>query len=264
MRCLKTLNVSFYQFTPLEAPELWKPILEQELRAKGLKGTVLLAQEGMNGFLSGLEQDVQAALSWLRSQPAFENLWAKESFSEGVPFRRLKVKVKKEIVTFRVPNLSLETHAAPRISPAELKTWLDQSKDFLLIDTRNEYEVRIGTFEKALSLNVNRFVDFAQKIQDRLPEWKDKEIVTFCTGGIRCEKAAPYMKSLGFEKVYQLDGGILNYFEKEKDAHWKGECFVFDDRVGVKKNLAPSGSTLCVHCQWPNPQNTPACLHCGK
>lgn len=258
------LNAAFYCFSPLAGDQL--PRLREDwlprLRALGLKGTVILAPEGMNGFLAGAESAVREALDTFRALPAFRSLTAKESRSAALPFRKLSIKLKREIVTFRVEGV--RPTEAPRLAPAELARWFGEGRDFVMLDTRNAYEYRLGSFAGAHDPGLAHFVDFAEAAKG-LPEvWKEKPVVTFCTGGIRCEKAAPYLASLGFRQVYQLDGGILAYLESQGGAHWRGECFVFDDRVALGPDLAPTGATLCPACQGPNPKGAATCLHCGE
>jgi UPF0176 protein len=257
------LNASFYSFSPIEDPDSLANRLKSEMGNLPLKGTIILAKEGINGFLAGETDSVKRALLFLQKTLNLKDFWAKESLSESIPFQKLCFKVKEEIVTFRVPNFSPENHPAPHLKPEVLAEWYDKGEDFLILDTRNEYEVRLGTFEHAKSLNIDHFVDFPKAIEELPVEWKSKKIVTFCTGGIRCEKAAPYLKSKGFE-AYQLDGGILNYFEKMGGKHWKGECFVFDERIALAPNLEATGATLCPHCQGPNFKDATNCMHCNR
>ena len=257
------LNAAFYCFSPLPQetlPEL-RAHWSRHLRGLGVKGTVILAPEGVNGFLAGAESSVREAISFFRSLPALSGLSAKESRSSEVPFQKLSIKLKKEIVTFRVEGV--QPTAAARISPSELAAWYDEGREFVILDTRNDYEYRLGAFEGAHNPGLKHFVEFAEAAKTLPEEWKQKPVVTFCTGGIRCEKAAPYLASLGFREVYQLDGGILNYFEKEGGKHWRGECFVFDSRVGLNPELRPTGATLCPSCQGPVPEAEPACIHCS-
>jgi UPF0176 protein len=254
------LNAAFYCFAPVENPEALRADLRDGLRPLGVKGTVIVAPEGMNGFLAGPREALRSALAFLRSLPSFEGLHAKESESGEVPFAKLCIKRKAEIVTFRQ---DAPRAASRRLAPAELRAWLDEGRDFVLLDTRNAYEARLGTFVGARTLEIAQFVDFAA-VATRFPaEWKKKAVVTFCTGGIRCEKAAPYLAGLGFENVYQLEDGILGYFEKEGGKHWEGECFVFDQRIALGPDLRPTGARLCALCQGPVPAGREACRHCG-
>jgi UPF0176 protein len=257
------LNTAFYCFTPLrELPALkrsWLPLL----RDSGVKGTIILAPEGINGFLAGPGDAVRQALALIRGLPPLGAMRVKESLSPEVPFRDLCIKLKKEIVTFRNPGISLELRPAKRIQPRELRDWYAEGRSFLALDTRNEYEAKLGTFENAVTLGTRHFTEFAEAARSAPETWKKMPVVAFCTGGIRCEKAAPYLESMGFENVLQLEGGILGYFEKVGGAHWQGECFVFDERVALGPDLRPTGATLCGACQWPVPEASPACIHCG-
>lgn len=256
------LNAAFYVFAPIDDPDALASRLKTEVSSLGVLGTLILAPEGLNGFLAGPEEKVRACLALLKSEPAFASLKAKESVSSAIPFTKLFIKVKDEIVTFRVPGFdSLRAHA-PSISPAELCRWYEEGEDFLVLDTRNEYEFRIGAFENAVSLGLKQFVEFPAAVRALPPEWKGKKILTYCTGGIRCEKAAPYLRSLGYD-AYQLEGGILNHFEKAGKSHWRGECFVFDERVALDASLAPTGAALCPRCQGPVPAREATCPHCG-
>lgn len=260
---MRLLNVSFYRFTRLTDPRAWKARLESQLSSLDVKGTLLLAEEGLNGFLAGPVEAVRAALAILEAHPEFKGLWTKESFSGFVPFRKLAVKVKKEIVTFRVPGHSPLEAEAPRLSPAELAEWYERGEEFSILDTRNVYEARLGKFVGAEVLPIGRFADFPAAVEKLPPEWKKRKIVTYCTGGIRCEKAAPFLRAQGFENVYQLDGGILHYFEQMGGKHWEGECFVFDDRIALGPDLEATGARLCEKCQGPIPQTAASCPHCG-
>lgn len=256
------LNAAFYAFASLsELPPLRERWLSA-LKLLGVKGTIILAPEGINGFLAGSEKPLREALDLIRSQPGLSEMRVKESTSRAIPFRKLCIKLKKEIVTFRVPEFSPPARTAARIQPAELAKWYSEGRDFIALDTRNAFEAHIGTFENAITLPIDNFVDLAEEAK-RLPDsWKTKPIVTFCTGGIRCEKAAPYLASLGFEKVLQLEGGILGYFEAVGGKHWNGECFVFDDRIALGPDLLPTGASLCPRCQWPISGESQACTHC--
>jgi len=261
---MNQLNAAFYCFAPLaDLPRLraqWKPRLE----TIGVKGTIILAPEGVNGFLAGTRSALEDALTLIRSLPALAGLEAKVSESEQVPFEKLFIKLKPEIVTFRVPGTSpMEAPPAPRIQAEELAAWIEQKKDFILLDTRNEYESRLGSFEGAHLPAIDHFVHFAAAAKELPESWKKKTVVSFCTGGIRCEKAAPYLQSLGFENVLQLDGGILKYFEKVGGTGFRGDCFVFDQRVALTPDLLPSGASLCTACQGPVPKDCASCIHCG-
>lgn len=230
-------NISAYKFTPLdELPSLRERVLGLA-RAGGLKGTVLLSAEGINLFVAGAPASVAAFVAELRGIPGLADLVPKESHSASQPFRRLLVKIKKEIIAFGVPGIDPARAPSPRLAPETLKQWLDEGKAVTLLDTRNDYEVQLGTFRGAVPAGIARFRDFPSAAA-RLPaELKNRPVVTFCTGGIRCEKAAPLLERAGFRHVFQLDGGILNYFERCGGAHFEGECFVFDERVGLDAEL---------------------------
>lgn len=255
-------NVAFYQFVELENPESWKETFST-LKEFGVKGTLLIAKEGMNGFLAGSEPAIEQSLQLIRDQSPFASLIVKDSFSDFNPYKRFLIKVKNEIVTFRqecTPN----DPRAKRISAAELARWYEEGESFHIIDTRNDFEFRLGAFEGAECLGIKHFVNFAERVKTLPEEWKKQKIVTYCTGGIRCEKAAPYMAEQGFEQVYQLDGGILKYFELMGGKHWRGDCFVFDHRVALNPQLQPSGLVLCEVCQNPIEYPSAPCIHCEK
>lgn len=259
----RILNLAFYKFVPIADPIKLKEEIQEMLGSLSIKGTLILAHEGMNGFLSGPTEATQKAFGFLKSLDFFHDLVAKESESDFIPYSRFNVKVKKEIVTFRVDELTPPKALGKRISPEELSSWYKNGEDFVILDTRNEFEFQLGAFDGAQSLNITHFVDFADAVKPNLEKWKDKKIVTFCTGGIRCEKAAPYIASLGHSEVYQLDGGILKYFETVGGSHWHGECFVFDHRVAVNPELKPTGARLCKGCHMPV-QKDIICSQCGK
>ena len=264
---MEFINISAYKFVCLAAAEL--PVLRQQLKEKAdalqLKGTILLSQEGINCFLSGVRQHINDYKSFLESCSLFSGMTYKESVSHYQPFSRMLVRLKKEIISMGHPEVEPEKKAAPYISPERLKRWYEEYKDMIVLDTRNDYEVEIGTFENAMDLNIETFRDFPNAVA-LLPDCiKKKPIVTFCTGGIRCEKAAQYMLNQGFEEVYQLDGGVLNYFEKCGGDHWNGECFVFDKRVAIDPQLRETNTKQCYECRGvltPDRQNKP-CPECG-
>lgn len=257
------LNAAFYRFTPLDDASAWAARLRKELAGHDVRGTLIFAPEGVNGFIAGAEGAVRGFIAGLKEHAPFAGLTAKESVSEDIPFEKLCFKVKPEIVTFRVPEFDSLTAEAPNLTPAELSRWYEEGEDFLVLDTRNDYEVKLGAFKGAHSMNLKHFVDFPAAVKALPAEWKKKKILTYCTGGIRCEKAAPYMRSLGFD-AYQLQGGILKHFEEEGGKHWEGECFVFDQRVALKPDLLPSGAKLCVYCQGPIQALAALCPQCGR
>lgn len=247
------LNLSAYRFTSFETGEL--PALRARLlevtKAHGLRGTILLSTEGINLFVAGLPAAAGALLAELRGRPGLADLTPKQSWSAAQPFNRMLVKIKKEIIAFGVAGIDPARQPAPKLAARTLKQWLDEGRPVTLLDTRNGYEVRLGTFAGAIDPQIDSFRDFAAAVS-RLPAaLKEQPIVTFYTGGIRCEKAAPLLVREGFRTVYQLDGGILKYFEECGGAHYAGECFVFDRRVSVDAELKATGAVLCWNCQQP-------------
>ena len=238
------LNIAAYRFVPILEPGLLRAGIAQRAEAARLKGTVLVAPEGINLFLAGAPADVRGLLDWLRSDPRFEGLTAKESWSDHVPFARLKVKLKREIIAFRRDGVDPIGAPAPFVAPVTLKRWLDAGHDdegrpVVMLDTRNREEVAQGSFDDALTLPIDDFVQLPEALEAERHRLEGATVVSFCTGGIRCEKAAPLLRQLGFGDVRQLEGGILGYFEALGGAHWQGACFVFDDRVALAPDLTP-------------------------
>lgn len=250
---MQFLNVAAYKFVQLSEAGL--PALREVMREKtaelDMKGTILLSPEGINLFLAASADNMQAFRDFMTTYPEFDDLYYKESFSDYQPFTRMLVKLKKEIIAFGIDGIAPEEHTAARLDPATLKKWYESGKDMVVLDTRNDYEVKVGTFENAVELDLQTFKEFPNAIADLPEEMKDKPVVTFCTGGIRCEKAATLMEKAGFKEVYQLDGGILNYFEQVGGEHYDGECFVFDKRVAVNAQLEETDTIQCYACQNP-------------
>jgi len=239
---MPVLNIAAYRFVPLDRlPELGDEI-RTRCKSLGLKGTVLIAAEGINLFLAGAEPEIESCLDALRADQRFGAMEVKRSWSATQPFKRLLVRIKREIVSMRRPEIDPLKAPAPRLAPQELKLWLDEGRDIVLLDTRNQFEVELGSFENTLALDLKSFSEFPRATQALADALKDRPVVTFCTGGIRCEKAAPWLISQGFRDVYQLDGGILNYFEHCGGAHFRGACFVFDQRVALDPELRASGN----------------------
>ena len=232
-------NIAAYKFVTIEDREVLREALYQQCLGSGLKGTILLAPEGINLFIAGERPSVEGFLAMLKSDPRFADIEAKWSWSDFVPFKRLRVKLKKEIVTFRTRGIDPVAAPAPLISAETLKRWYDEGRDFVILDTRNDWEYSAGSFDNAINPKLNNFCEFPQ-VGEALAELKEKTIVTFCTGGIRCEKAAPLMQQQGFRDVYQLEGGILKYFEECGGAHWHGNCVVFDERGALDPELKPA------------------------
>ncbi|MFT3805027.1 MAG: sulfurtransferase [Burkholderiaceae bacterium] len=239
------LNLSAYRFVDLDRLPERKRRIAADGCSRGLKGTVLLAPEGINLFVSGPESPVREWFDALRQDPAFAGLDAKESWSDAVAFDRWKVRIKREIITLRQPRIRPQDGRAAGVSPDRLERWLAQGHDddgrpVALVDTRNGFEVQAGSFDGAIDLRLRSFTDFPAAVEAIRPALSGRRIVTFCTGGIRCEKAAIWMNEAGFEHVVQLEGGVLRYFEDTGARHWRGDLFVFDKRVGVDSALAPT------------------------
>ncbi len=248
------VNHAFYQFAKIPSPEAVKEeLLRQSARAPSVRGTVLVTPEGINTYYAGSNEDTKVLLESIRAIPGFEAVEPKISLSEEQPFRRLVIKNKREAISLGIPDLDPNEITGAYLKPAEFKRWMDENPDdFVLVDTRNDYEVEIGTFEGAINPNIKTFKEFPKWLEENLSDQKHKKIVTFCTGGIRCEKATAHMIKAGYENVYQIDGGILKYLEETQDMadsnHWNGDCFVFDYRVAVGKDLKPTDKAVCFAC----------------
>lgn len=241
------LNVSAYLFTRIDDPAALRDELRERAATAGLRGTILLAGEGINLFLAGGADAVRGFLDTLRGDPRFAPLRAKESWSDTVPFGRLLVKVKREIIRMDRPEVRPQDGRAPAVAPATLRRWLDrgaddQGREVVLVDTRNAFEVDYGTFAGAQDWRIERFTQFPDAAGAHRDDLEGKTVVTFCTGGIRCEKAALHLRDEGID-AYQLDGGILGWFEEQGGAHWDGGCFVFDGREALDAALAPVSSS---------------------
>lgn len=238
------LNIAAYHFTPIQHPEDLAAQLHARAEAVGLRGSMLVAGEGINLFLAGTDEAIHGFLDALRAQESFADLIVKFSRSRRQPFARLKVKVKAEIIAFRRDNASPLTGRAPAVLPETLARWLDQGHDdagkrVVMLDTRNREEFGYGTFSDALTLPIDNFTDLPQALEPHRDALEDATVVSFCTGGIRCEKAALWMQAEGMSNVLQLDGGILGYFERVGGRHYDGRCFVFDERVALDPELQP-------------------------
>ena len=217
----------------------------------GLKGTILLSPNGINFSLSGSKESINGYLEFLESDERFVGIPLKVTYNDYQPFRRMLVRLKKEIISLGMDNIKPAEFTGPNIKPTEFQEMLDNEEEVIVLDTRNDYEVRVGTFKNAVDLKIPSFRDFPDAIS-KLPDWyKKKQIVMFCTGGIRCEKASAVMLKSGFENVKQLEGGILNYFKDTDASHWDGDCFVFDDRVAVDKELNETDYVMCYSCREP-------------
>ncbi len=240
------LNISTYKFVPLNDTSALKELLHARAVALNLKGTILLAEEGINLFLAGSAGDVRGFISQLHIDARFADIAPKESWSVTQPFRKMLVKVKREIIRMNHPTIRPAEGRAPAVDAHTAKRWLDQGHDdegrpVVTLDTRNTYEVDEGTFAGAIDWRLNKFTEFPEAVQAHKAELADKTVISFCTGGIRCEKAAIYMRESGLPHVYQLEGGILKYFEETGGAHFDGGCFVFDERRALAADLSTVG-----------------------
>jgi len=243
---------ALYKFVILEDFEAIRPPLLSIMLEHEVRGTLLLAREGINGTISGSRDSIDTVLKWLKKDDRFSNIVTKESFDSEIPFNRTKVKLKKEIVTMGVENIDPKKIVGTYVKP---KDWnkLISDPNVVLVDTRNDYEVQIGTFQNALNPETETFREFPDYVEKNLDSNKHKKVAMFCTGGIRCEKSTAFLKDKGFEEVYHLEGGILKYLEEvpEEETMWKGECFVFDNRVAVNHKLEKGQYDQCNACRMP-------------
>ncbi|CDZ75814.1 putative rhodanese-related sulfurtransferase [Legionella massiliensis] len=244
--------IAFYQFAPLNDYEFMREPLLQTMRDNNVKGTIILASEGVNGSFCGLREEIAPLIAHLRSFPGLKEIVFKETYNDFNPFAKAKVKLRNEIVTMGVSGIDPLTLPGTHLNPDEWNA-LISDPEVIIIDTRNDYEVKLGTFKNAINPETENFRDFPAYVEQHLTDKKDKKIAMFCTGGIRCEKSTSYLKTLGFNEVYQLNGGILNYLESvdQENSLWEGSCFVFDDRVAVDKDLKgyEKGS---IDLEWKN------------
>lgn len=243
---------ALYKFVALEDYEAMRQPLMQVMEDNGIKGTLLLAREGINGTVSGTRTGIDALLTWLNADPRLNPISFKESFDETQPFYRTKVKLKKEIVTMGVEGIDPRKTVGTYVKPQD---WNDliSDPDVFVVDTRNDYEIEIGTFKHAVNPNTQSFREFPQYVKDNMDPTRHKKVAMFCTGGIRCEKSTAYMKEQGFEEVFHLEGGILKYLEDvpKEESLWEGDCFVFDNRVAVNHDLEKSDYDQCYACRLP-------------
>ncbi|WP_309043532.1 rhodanese-related sulfurtransferase [Marinobacter sediminicola] len=243
---------ALYKFAVLNDYKTLRHPLLDIMHANGVHGTLLLAREGINGTIAGSRSGIDAVQTWLNADDRFDGIDYKESYVDIQPFKRTKVKLKKEIVTMGVDGIDPKRIVGTYVEPAEWNA-LISDPDVLLVDTRNQYEVEIGTFEHAINPATDTFREFPEYVKQNLDPAKHKKVAMFCTGGIRCEKSTAYLREQGFEEVYHLKGGILKYLEDvpEEQSLWKGECFVFDDRVTVNHRLERGGYDQCHACRRP-------------
>lgn len=272
------VNIAAYKFISIDDALDKRPEFLAKCNDLSLKGTVLLSPEGINLFLAGTRADIDSFLAWVRADARFADLEVKESYSDDQPFKYMLVKLKREIITMKHPLIKPEEGRAPAVDAITLKRWLDQGHDddgkaVVMMDTRNDFEVDVGTFNDTIDYRITKFSEFPEIVAQNKDVLADKTVVTFCTGGIRCEKAAIYMKNVGYDSVYQLDGGILKYFEEVGGDHYTGDCFVFDHRTALNPRLEPSLATDCKACGAtvsPREQLSPqyiadeACPHCAQ
>ena len=247
-----TAVCALYKFVTLNDYQDLQPLFQSKLDEGNIRGTLLLAAEGLNGTISGSESEINTFLAWLKTDHRFSDIDYKLSFHQEQPFHRTKVKLKREIVTMGVEGIDPNKVVGTYVDP---KDWneLISDPDTVLLDTRNEYEVDIGTFENAINPHTETFREFPNYVKNELDPAKHKKVAMFCTGGIRCEKASAYMKEQGFEEVYHLKGGILKYLEEveQENTLWNGECFVFDERVAVNHDLEKGQYDQCHACRHP-------------
>jgi UPF0176 protein len=272
------VNISAYKFITFNDTAEKRPEFIAKCEELNLKGTILLTPEGINMFLAGLRHEIDAYMAWLHTDTRFADVVAKESLSDHQPFTKLLIKLKPEIITMRMPLIKPEDGRAPAVDAHTLKRWLDQGHDdngkaVVMVDTRNDFEVDVGSFDNTIDYRITKFTEFPAVIEANRDALNDKTVVTFCTGGIRCEKAAIHMQNVGYDSVYQLEGGILKYFEEVGGAHYHGDCFVFDYRTALNPKLEATDTEQCYACRavvTPREQLSPwyivgkSCPHCKK
>ncbi|MGQ9426950.1 oxygen-dependent tRNA uridine(34) hydroxylase TrhO [Gilvimarinus sp. F26214L] len=243
---------ALYKFVALPDYSDFRQPLLNIMQQQKVRGTLLLAKEGINGTIAGSRKGIDFVLGWLRREPRFAELDFKESFTDTQPFKRSKVKLKKEIVTMGVEGVDPRRVVGTYVDPTEWNA-LISDPEVVLIDTRNDYEYQVGTFENAVNPKTTTFREFPEYVKENLDPARHKKVAMFCTGGIRCEKSTAYLKEQGFEQVFHLKGGILKYLEEVPEEHsrWKGECFVFDDRVTVNHRLEKGDYDQCFACRLP-------------
>ncbi len=242
------INTSGYKFIELDDLDALKVYFKALAIKHEVYGTVYVSHEGVNIAQAGKPENIVRYKAELAKNSRFNDIFFKDSTSEILPFHKVVVKIKPEVIALNAENANPSDVSDTHLEPEALKQWLDEKRKVVFLDTRNRYEYNLGSFDNAINPEIETFKQFPDFV-DTLPEsYKDETIVMFCTGGVRCEKAAPLMKNKGFKNVYQINGGILNYFEKCGGAHWHGDCFIFDDRVAVNAELQETGATLCRGC----------------
>ena len=248
---LDVLNIAGYKFEPLNDVEGLVPEFQSVCDDLDLKGSVYLSSNGINFSLAGSEEAVQQYLYFMEQDRRFLDIPLKKTYSETQPFRRMKVRQKKEIISLGRDDINPRELTGDYVTPQELYAMYENNEDVIVLDTRNEYETRVGLFENAVDLQLDTFRDFPNAIEQLPDEYKDKQIVMYCTGGIRCEKASAVMLKAGFSDVKQLEGGVLDYFKETGGKYWNGDCFVFDERVALDTDLNETEYIYCYICREP-------------
>ena len=244
-------NIAGYKFEPIKNAVDLISVYQEKCKELGLKGTMLISKNGINFSLAGTQQATDAIITFLEEDNRFLNIPLKVTYSETQPFRRMKVRLKKEIISLGRDDIDPRELTGEYVTPQELLSIYENNEDVVVLDTRNEYETRVGLFENAVDLQLDTFRDFTKAIE-QLPEgYKDKQIVIYCTGGIRCEKASAVMLKAGFKDVKQLEGGVLDYFKETGGKYWNGDCFVFDERVALDTELNETEYIYCYICREP-------------
>ena len=251
MNNLDVLNIAGYKFEPLDDFEDLVPQFQSICVELELKGSVYLSPNGINFSIAGNEEAIENYLHFLEQDKRFLDIPLKKTYSETQPFRRMKVRPKKEIISLGRDDINPRELTGDYVTPQELYAMYENNEDVIVLDTRNEYETRVGLFENAVDLQLDTFRDFPDAIEQLPEEYKDKQIVMYCTGGIRCEKASAVMMKAGFSDVKQLEGGVLDYFSKTDGKYWNGDCFVFDERVALDTDLNETEYVYCYICREP-------------
>ena len=245
------LNIAGYKFEQLDSLDTLIPEFQNKCDELELKGSVYLSPRGINFSISGTEANIEKYIEFMENDSRFLNIPLKRTYSETQPFRRMKVRLKKEIISLGRDDIDPRELTGEYVTPQELLSMYENNEDVVVLDTRNEYETRVGLFENAVDLQLDTFRDFPKAIEQLPEEYKDKQIVMYCTGGIRCEKASAVMLKAGFTDVKQLEGGVLDYFKETGGKYWNGDCFVFDERVALDTDLNETEYIYCYICREP-------------
>ena len=245
------LNIAGYKFEQLDSLDTLIPEFQDKCDELELKGSVYLSPRGINFSISGTEENIEKYIEFMENDSRFLNIPLKRTFSETQPFRRMKVRLKKEIISLGRDDIDPRELTGEYVSPQELLSMYENNEDVVVLDTRNEYETRVGLFKNAVDLQLDTFRDFPKAIEQLPEEYKEKQIVMYCTGGIRCEKASAVMLKAGFTDVKQLEGGVLDYFKETGGKYWNGDCFVFDERVALDTDLNETEYIYCYICREP-------------